>query len=68
MNMFSCFQLPELSPSHSSGQRAEQARDDPAAHTEPIRNLSEYQQERQHHPTRALCGFMSGELLATPAE
>lgn len=63
-----CFHLPALSPFLSPGQRAEQARGCPAAYPEPIRNLSQRQQERQCHTARTLCGFVSGELLATPAE
>lgn len=63
--VFNCQKCP---PSHFPGQGAEQTREDPAAHTKPIRNLSECQQECQQHPARAICGFVSGELLVVPAE
>ncbi|TMS09295.1 Poly(A) RNA polymerase, mitochondrial [Larimichthys crocea] len=53
---------------YQKGQRAEQARGCPAAYPEPVRNLSQRQQERQCHTARTLCGFVSGELLAAPAE
>jgi len=52
----------------SPGKRAKQARDGPTAHPEPVRKLAERQQERQRHTAGSLCGGVSGELLAAPAE
>ena len=63
--VFICLRCPL---SFSPGQRAEQAGGRPAAHPEPVRDLAERQQERQRHAARALRGFVSGELLAAPAE
>lgn len=57
-----------LSPCLCSGQRAEQTRSGSAAHPEPVRDGAERQQERQRHPAGALCGAVSGKLLAAPAE
>lgn len=63
-----CVHLPALSLSPSLGQRAEQAGGSPTAHPEPIRNISEHQQERQRHSAGSLCGFVSGEFVAAAAE
>lgn len=51
-----------------SGKGAEQTRGVTTAHPEPFWNLPERQQERQLHPVGPLCGPVSGELLAAPAE
>lgn len=64
-NVFSTCLVPFPLP---PGQGAEQTRGGPAAHPEPVWNLFKRQQERQRQPTRPICGFVSGERLAAPAE